>query len=222
MIPDYPPPSFQEAIRTPPFIPPPVVEPVPEQPPSPMSVADPNPDTSSPPPANEDIPLSPPAEVPQPPLLTVQTAVGPSGSPSESPSSQQTADPSSHSSGSDEFSSTSSSLEIVNFENGSGSWEEERQRGVRLSVRARNEERRLLMAESKTNLVSGHQASSSRCETPNSHFATVDSRCGHCGSPKGQSSRDHPLPTSSPDLTDKKLSNQSALATLLKPPNNRE
>jgi hypothetical protein len=208
MIPDYPPPSFQEAIMTPPFIPSSIpAETATEQPSSPTSAAGDIADTSSP--QRVDVTMVPPPirEILQPPSLTVRTAVGPSGSTSDSPSSQQTREPQSNSSSSEESSSNSSSLEIVSYEheheNEHGGWEEERQRGVPLDVRIHNEQRRLLMAESAVNLVTTQQdAPSGHLEPAGPNSSVIRNRCNRCSSPRSLSIRDHPLPQSSPDLTE--------------------
>ncbi|EKM57501.1 uncharacterized protein PHACADRAFT_251172 [Phanerochaete carnosa HHB-10118-sp] len=188
---------------TPPFIPPPLSEASTDGPQQDTPEVDLAPDTSFAPSANHPEPLSHAAEPTQPPSLTVQTAVGPSGSPLSSPSSQPSSDQSGSSgSGSDESSSNTSSVEIVNYDNVSEGWEADRRRGVPLTERIVHERRRLLVAESTTNLVSCHLTPSDHADT--SHHADTASThglCTHCGSPKPSSVNGRQL-APSPDLTE--------------------
>ncbi|GJE85116.1 RING-type domain-containing protein [Phanerochaete sordida] len=191
MIPDYPPPSFQEALMTPPFVPPPLSETSAGGPQQDAPEGDPTPDTSSPPPVDQPEPLSPAAAPTQPPSLTVQTAVGPSGSPSSSPSSQPNSDQyGSSGSGSDESSNRTSSLEIVGYDTVTDGWDADRRRGVPLGERIMHERRRLLIAESTTNLSLGH--------TTQPGHAEASEHCTHCGSPKPGSISGHQLPLPDP------------------------
>lgn len=183
---------------TPPFIPPPVAEPPIESPPPDNSGGEEILDTSSPPP-DDTRGLSLAAEPSQPPTLTVQTALGPSTSPPSSPLSQQTIDPQSGSSGSDESSGNSSSLEIVNHHNATEGWEADRQRGVPLEARIHSELHRLRIAESTTNLApSIHNRPGT-----SSNLSSVAHECTHCGSPKPVSITKRQLPPqSSPEVTE--------------------
>lgn len=190
---------------TPPFIPPPLSDASTDGPQQDTPEVDPALDTSSPPPADYTPLISPPAGPPQPPSLTVQTAVAPSGSPSSSPSSQPNSDQSgSFGSGSDESVSNASSLEIVGYDTVSEGWDADRRRGVPLDERITHERRRLLTAESTTNLLAPHHASSSHVETSyHPDASSVHGLCTHCGSPKPSSINERQLPApASPDLTE--------------------
>ena len=193
---------------TPPFIPPPIPESPTEQPLPDASRSEPIPDTSSPPPADDTRGLSPPGGSSQPPALTVQTAVGPSTSPSSSPISQQTVDPLSGSSGSDESSGNSSSLEIVTHCNATDGWEADTQRGVPLDVRVHSELHRLRIAESTTNLdLTTH---SSRLGPSDVISSSNSYQCSHCSTPEPVNTPKRQLhPQSSPEVTEDEPDNWS-------------
>lgn len=165
-IPDYPPPSFQEALREPPFVPPPVSE---------TSTAEPDPqeeDNQEESPANTSFtsdvqarsdspPLGEPA---QPPPLRVRTAVAPFESTTtltlNTFRENGTAGDSSSGSGSD----GASSIDVVSLrDTAEGQWDKDREMGVPLQTRVAMEQRRLLMAESTTQLVSPASSSTQHC-----------------------------------------------------------
>lgn len=180
MIPDYPPPSFQEAILTPPFVPPAADAAQSQSFDAGSGGLPSNQEESNPtsfPTATSSRTITPPSA--SPPPLTVHTditvavsTVSPQGLTNTSSASDQ--------------SSSDSSIEIVNLE--TDSWDQERRLGVPLPRRVEREFRRLQVAESTTALVPHPPRPFERRED------LLHDRCSRCGSPKVEECGNAALP----------------------------